>query len=118
MPGGEQEDPGYHQVSRGWKEPARPVPRSGVSQSISNLIQSIIDSFSANLSLIFQLEKAEDGFSIIAEYFGRGLFSQPTPLPDIRKAPPQKRQVSKCLHIHRCIHLKRKTYVELTFGTS
>jgi hypothetical protein len=74
--------------------------------------------FSANLSFIFQLEKAEDGFSIIAEYFGRGLFSQPTPLPDVRKAPPQKRQVNKCLHIYRCIHLKRKTYAELTLGTS
>jgi len=30
-----------------------------------------------------QLEKAEDGFSIVAEYFGRGLFSQPPPIPPI-----------------------------------
>merc|ERR1719357_254356 len=27
-----------------------------------------------------QLEKAEDGFGIVAEYFGRGLFTQPPPL--------------------------------------
>jgi len=30
-----------------------------------------------------QLEKAEDGFSIVAEYLGRGLFTQPISLPDI-----------------------------------
>merc|ERR1719452_273501 len=30
-----------------------------------------------------QLEKAEDGFSIVAEYLGRGLFTQPINLPDI-----------------------------------
>eukprot|EP00092_Neocalanus_flemingeri_P014689 GFUD01015851.1.p1 GENE.GFUD01015851.1~~GFUD01015851.1.p1 ORF type:complete len:1126 (+),score=262.45 GFUD01015851.1:53-3430(+) len=30
-----------------------------------------------------QLEKAEDGFSIVAEYLGRGMFTQPISLPDI-----------------------------------
>ena len=28
-----------------------------------------------------QLEKAEDGFGLVAEYFGRGLFSSPLPVP-------------------------------------
>jgi len=30
-----------------------------------------------------QLEKAEDGFSIVAEYFGRGLFSTPAVIPSV-----------------------------------
>jgi len=34
-----------------------------------------------------QLEKAEDGFSIVAEYLGRGLFTQPISLPDISSLP-------------------------------
>lgn len=34
-----------------------------------------------------QLEKAEDGFSIVAEYLGRGLFTQPISLPDIPSLP-------------------------------
>ena len=34
-----------------------------------------------------QLEKAEDGFNIVAEYLGRGLFSQPqeVAVPDLTK---------------------------------
>merc|ERR1712142_548083 len=34
-----------------------------------------------------QLEKAEDGFSIVAEYLGRGLFTQPISLADISHLP-------------------------------
>jgi len=34
-----------------------------------------------------QLEKAEDGFSIVAEYLGRGLFTQPISLADIPHLP-------------------------------
>jgi len=38
-----------------------------------------------------QLEKAEDGFSIVAEYLGRGLFTQPISIADI----PQLQTTSK-----------------------
>ena len=50
------------------------------------------------MTFLLQLEKAEDGFSIIAEYFGRGLFSQPAAaaaiLPaDLSKPLGNRRQV-------------------------
>ena len=39
-----------------------------------------------------QLEKAEDGFGLVAEYFGRGLFSSPLPVPaPVAAAPSQHR---------------------------
>merc|ERR1719278_936784 len=38
-----------------------------------------------------QLEKAEDGFGLVAEYFGRGLFSSPLPVPTASIATSQFR---------------------------
>lgn len=37
-----------------------------------------------------QLEKAEDGFSIVAEYFGRGMFSQPVSVSELENIPPAR----------------------------
>ena len=40
-----------------------------------------------------QLEKAEDGFSIVAEYLGRGMFTQPVRLPELPAQLPAAQQL-------------------------
>ena len=44
-----------------------------------------------------QLEKAENGFSIVAEYFGRGLFSTPPTLQPINQVQNILVGISSCL---------------------
>ncbi|XP_072041834.1 vacuolar protein sorting-associated protein 11 homolog [Amphiura filiformis] len=41
-----------------------------------------------------QLEKSQDGFSVVAEYFGRGVFNKVTLLTDSNKSSPARQQSS------------------------
>jgi len=90
---------GYHQhCFQSYSESDQECPAChGENKKILDMVRSqeagrhLHDQFHA------QLEKAEDGFTIVAEYFGRGLFSSPLPVatPAVRTnggvpaAPPQ-----------------------------
>jgi len=87
---------GYHQhCFQSLADNEQECPKcSEENKKITDIIRSQDAGRSQHDQFHAQLEKAEDGFSIVAEYFGRGLFSTPAPPVNIQKQVTGQGRVS------------------------